>query len=383
MRAILADRTSATAQPRVPLMWLIARPRNPYYDPAKPHTTPHGFRNPHSDTVHGLGGVLRWRWQRLWKSDPSEDASPDDPPPAAAGPAVESVTPDVAFLRANRSEPTLTWIGHDTLLLQVGGLNLLTDPQFSPRASPVAWLGPWRRLPPALTLDALPHIDAVLVSHNHYDHLDRASVQALQRQPGGPPRFFVPLGLRALLAGWGIPAATEQDWWESSALDGLRIHEVPAQHFSMRSPWDRNRMLWGAFVVEHPALRFFFAGDTGYGPHFAEIAARLGPMDVAALPIGAYEPRWFMRPMHLNPADAVQAHLDLGARLSVAMHWGTFNLTDEPLDEPPRALAKALADAQVSPQRFALLRHGETRRLTPRLRDAAGREARAASAATT
>ncbi|HKI98743.1 MAG TPA: MBL fold metallo-hydrolase [bacterium] len=334
---------------------------NPWYDPAKPHTTPRGFRNVHPHEQHTARGLLRWRWERLWQQLPA------DPPP---GRPVARVEPEAAFLRANRSEPTLTWIGHDTLLLQVCGVNVLTDPQFSERASPLAFLGPRRKVPPALVPAELPHIEVVLISHNHYDHLDRDSVRALQAQQGGPPRFVVPLGMRDWLAGEGIPGAVEQDWWEHTDYLGLRIHEVPAQHFSQRTPWDRNRVLWGGFVVEHPRLRFYFAGDTGYAPHFGEIGERLGPIDLAALPIGAYEPRWFMRTMHINPAEAVRAHQDLRARQSVAMHWGTFELTDEPMDEPPRALAEALAADGVPPERFRVMGIGETLRLGPLLRRA-------------
>jgi N-acyl-phosphatidylethanolamine-hydrolysing phospholipase D len=246
-------------------------------------------------------------------------------------------------------------------------VNVLTDPQFSERASPVSWAGPRRVVPPALPIAALPHIEIVLISHNHYDHLDRASVEALAAQPGGSPRFFVPLGLKAWFAARGITDVVEQDWWEHADYLGLRIHEVPSQHFSSRTLWDRNRTLWGGFLVEHPTLRFYFAGDAGYSRDFAEIHARLGPIDVAALPIGAYEPRWFMGPMHINPAEAVQALQDLHARLAVAMHWGTFNLTDEPLDDPPRALARALEAARITPGRFLVFTHGETRRLAPLL----------------
>lgn len=358
---------------------MARRPRNPYYDPAKPHTTPRGFRNNYSFEQRTGRDVFRWLWRRFWGAPDAQD----DPTPNGGGsPGGAGVrragrlgvhAPEMAvegaFLRANRAEPTLTWVGHDTLLLQLGGLNVLTDPQFSARASPLQRIGPRRKVPPALSPAELPHIDVVLISHNHYDHLDRASVQALQGQAGGPPRFFVPLGLRRWMAAAGISGAVEQDWWEQSECQGLRIHQVPAQHFSQRTPWNRNCILWGGFVVEHPALRFYFAGDTGYTRDFADIAARIGPMDLAALPIGAYEPRWFMQPMHINPAEAVQAHLDLRARRSVAMHWGTFRLTEEPLDEPPRALASALRAAGVPPEEFWLLRVGETRRLSALLRE--------------
>jgi L-ascorbate metabolism protein UlaG (beta-lactamase superfamily) len=330
---------------------------NSYYNPAKPHHTPEGFRNnyPHMERQ----SFLKWRWQRIWE---------DLPPPPQDGYRFETVPVERDALRGNRSETTLTWIGHATLLLQVGGVNVLTDPQFSERASPVSWAGPRRKVPPALRIADLPHIEAVLISHNHFDHLDLPSLRALHAQPGGPPHMFVPLGLKRFLEREGIGSVVEQDWWEHTEHLGLRIHQVPAQHFSARTPWDRNEVLWGGFVVEHPGLRFYFAGDTGYSRDFSDIRRRLGPIDLAALPIGAYEPRWFMRAMHINPAEAVQALQDLRAGHAVAMHWGTFEMTDEPIDEPPRALARALAEAGIPRERFFVMKHGETRRLAPLLR---------------
>ena len=329
---------------------------NPYYDPDKAHHTPEGFRNNYPFVEREMS--LQWRWQQFWRTLPRPTESNARPNPLAA---------DVEVLRANRNEPTLTWIGHATLLLQVGGVNVLTDPYFSERASPVSFAGLRRSAPPALALDELPPIDVVLISHNHYDHLDLSALTGLQTQPGGPPRIFVPLGIEPWLADEGIRNVVEQDWWESSEYLGLRIHLVPAQHDSARGWFDHNRTLWGGFVVEHPLLRFYFAGDTGYTRDFADIAERLGPVDLAALPIGGYEPRRFMEAMHMNPAEAVQAHRDLQARYSVAMHWGTFAMPDEPLGEPPKALAQALAESGVPPERFLVMRLGETRPLSPLL----------------
>ncbi|NIR98949.1 MAG: MBL fold metallo-hydrolase, partial [Gammaproteobacteria bacterium] len=182
------------------------------------------------------------------------------PPAPENGYRFEFVRTDLDYLRNNGSEVSLTWVGHATLLLQLGGLNLLTDPHFTERASPVSFAGPKRRVPPAFGLDGLPHIDVVLVSHNHYDHLDLGTLEGLMEQPGGPPQLFVPLGLKPWLADAGIEGAIEQDWWEYTDYQGLRIHQVPAQHFSARTPFDRNEVLWGGFVVEHPDLRFYFAG---------------------------------------------------------------------------------------------------------------------------
>jgi L-ascorbate metabolism protein UlaG (beta-lactamase superfamily) len=203
----------------------------------------------------------------------------------------------------------------------------------------------------------------VVISHNHYDHLDRDTVRRLNRQAGGPPTFFVPLALKAWFLEQGISNVTELDWWESRVHMGLTLHLAPVQHWSQRTPWDRDRTLWGAWVIEHPQMRLLFGGDFGYSQDIADLGTRFGSFDLAALPIGAYEPRWFMSIMHVNPEEAVRAHRDLNARYSVGMHWGTFRLTDERLDEPPRKLAEALSAAGIPPERFFLMKHGETRGL--------------------
>ncbi|MGH3851177.1 MAG: MBL fold metallo-hydrolase, partial [Pseudonocardiaceae bacterium] len=268
-----------------------------------------------------------------------------------------------ALLKANHAEPTMTWIGHATLLLQLGGVNILTDPHLTERASPFPFIGPQRWVPPALNFRELPHIDIVLLSHNHYDHLDRGTVTRLNRQPGGPPKFYVPLGLKAWFVNEGIGNVVELDWWERARELGLTLHFVPMQHWSSRTSFDRNRSLWGGWVVEQPSFRFIFCGDTGYSQDFQDIARRFGSFDLAAIPIGAYEPRWFMKTQHVNPEEAVRIHRDLHARHSVAIHWGTFALTDEPLDEPPRRLAEALAAARIAPEQFFVMKHGETRSL--------------------
>jgi L-ascorbate metabolism protein UlaG (beta-lactamase superfamily) len=210
----------------------------------------------------------------------------------------------------------------------------------------------------------MPHIDVVVISHNHYDHLDEGTVKRLARQPGGSPTFFVPLGLKAWMASKGIhDKVVELDWWEKQSLGTSTFTAVPVQHWSARSLWDRNHTLWGGWRVDTPQGSVFFAGDTGYSEDFKDIRRRLGPVDIALLPIGAYEPRWFMSVMHVNPDEAVKIHADLEARQSVAMHWGTFVLTDEPMDEPPRKLAHALREAGIPHDRFWVMKHGETRKL--------------------
>jgi N-acyl-phosphatidylethanolamine-hydrolysing phospholipase D len=273
---------------------------------------------------------------------------------------------DAAWLKANRTHTSLTWIGHSAFLLQHGGLNVLTDPHLSARASPLSFAGPARVVPPGLQFHELPPIDAVLISHNHYDHLDERTVRRLAREHRGL-RFFVPLGLAAWFRRRGLERVTELGWWQSAELDAaagrVRVTAVPVQHFSGRGLRDRNATLWCGLVLEHAGAKVFFAGDTGYSRDFADIAARFAPFDLALIPIGAYEPRGFMAPVHVNPEEAVRIHQDLGSRQSVAMHWGTFRLTLEPMDEPPRRLAAALQAAHVPLERFIVMRHGECRRL--------------------
>ena len=338
------------------MLWACAT--NMHYDAKKPHHTSTGFRNNYPHPPIGEG-FWKWQWQRM------RDGVPKHP---EGGYNFSLVKPDAAFLKTNRAEATLTWIGHATLLLQLGGVNVLTDPHLTERASPLSFFGPKRWMPPALDFGELPHIDAVVISHNHYDHLDAETVTRLNRQPGGPPIFYVPLGLKQWFAEAGISNVVELDWWETRRHASLALHFVPVQHWSSRTRFDRNRSLWGAWVIEHNDSRLIFCGDTGYSRDFQDIAARFGSFDLAAVPIGAYEPRWFMRPQHVNPEEAVQIHQDLNARHSVGIHWGTFVLTDEPLDEPPRRLGEALVAARVPNERFFLMQHGETRMLAPLIR---------------
>jgi L-ascorbate metabolism protein UlaG (beta-lactamase superfamily) len=259
---------------------------------------------------------------------------------------------------AGPDEVVVTFVGHATFLVQVAGLNLLTDPVYAERASPVAFAGPRRVRAPGVRFDDLPTIAVVLLSHNHYDHCDLGTLRALERR--FHPRVVTPIGNGGLLRSAGIGQVEEIDWWQQAREVPLPITLAPAQHFSSRNMLDRNRALWGGFLIEVGGRRILHAGDSGYGPHFRESAARLSPIDLALLPIGAYEPRWFMKDIHMNPAEAVQAHLDLGARQSIAMHFGTFQLTPEGIDEPVCNLAQALRERGVPADRFRTMAVGES-----------------------
>jgi N-acyl-phosphatidylethanolamine-hydrolysing phospholipase D len=336
----------------------------------KKHHTPRGFRNNYVASVtRPLRDVIRWQWRRR------RDRLP--PPPSGPTPRVQ---PEIAFLAMNATAgagmvPSATWIGHATTLVQASGLNVLTDPIFSHRASPLSFLGPQRAQPPGIALADLPHIDVVVVSHNHYDHLDRDSIESLARQQGGPPLFLVPLGIKRWLSRLGITRAVELDWWDHHEHEGVEFHFTPAQHWSARSLTDRNRTLWGAWSVLGADFHWFFSGDTGYSAdfkdtrrHFAarQSAAHGGGFDIALIAVGACEPRWFMKPQHVDPAEAVLIHLDLGAKRSLGVHWGTFELADEALDHAIEALPAARVQAGVAEASFFLTALGETRRLPAR-----------------
>ena len=308
------------------------------------------YRNIHDSKEPGFIDFLKWRWSRFLRRTPLTGTNP-----------FPSADTDREFLKANRTQTTLTWIGHATLLLQLSGKNILTDPHFSKRASPVQWAGPRRVVAAGLGIQDLPPIDVVVISHNHYDSLDRNSIINLFNRDGGQDTlFFVPLGLSAWFKRLGISRVFELDWWDQREAKGLNVIAVPVQHWSQRISMARNTTLWAGWVVQSKNFRFFFAGDSGYTPLFKEIGQKLGPFDLSAIPIGAYEPRWFMRHHHMNPDEAVQVHLDVNSRKSVAMHWGTFILTDEQLDEPPKKLNAALKRLQIAQDEFVLLRHGES-----------------------
>jgi L-ascorbate metabolism protein UlaG (beta-lactamase superfamily) len=249
----------------------------------------------------------------------------------------------------------VTWINHSTFLIQSAELNILSDPIFSKRASPVFFAGPKRVRNPGLSFAELPRIDLVLVSHNHYDHMDSWTLRELVLKHD--PVFVVPLGNGTMLKNMGSQKVIELGWWQGTNHKGLSVVLTPARHWSSRTPWDRFQSLWGAFSLKFATSHVYFAGDSGFGKHFHTYKEKLGAPDLAFIPIGAYEPRDFMKDSHMNPQDAVQAAHDLGAEHSIAMHWGTFQLTDEALDDPPKDLAAAL---KSNPIDFRVLEVGET-----------------------
>ena len=266
---------------------------------------------------------------------------------------------DGAALRAVPPPSAITWIGHATLLVQVDGLSVLTDPQWSDRAGPTSWLGPERLGPPGLAFESLPRIDVVVISHDHFDHLDLPTVRRLAATHD--PLFLVPLGMRAWFRDNGMSHVEELDWWQERQYRGVRFVCVPAQHFAQRSFWDGNRRLWASWAIVGRERRLYFGGDTGYFDGFREAGRRLGPFDVAALAIGAYLPAEIMKAVHTTPEEAVQAFLDLDGRVMLGMHWGTFDLAEEPLDEPPVRMRAEFERRHLDAARAWIPEIGETR----------------------
>ncbi len=380
---------------------------NPYYDATRKHHTRDGFQDNYvafKPKNFFTDVLIGWQIPSWFKGLPPP---PDAPPPVVA--------PDLALLKSNagaQMRPTVTFIGHASVLLQVpapgGGLNVMTDPVFGERASPVSFAGPKRYQPPGVALKDLPRIDVVVISHNHYDHLDEGSVKALAAQPGGSPLFVVPLGIAPWLAERGITNAIELDWWDSVTLpalaagapprsappaaadariqrngagvasdapDAVQLFLVPVQHWSARGLGDKMQTLWGGYALLSPRWHAFFAGDTAYSKDFIDTQQRLAPrqtdalgggFDIALIPIGAYEPRWFMQDQHVNPDESVRIHRELKTKHSMGVHWGTFQLTDEALDQPPKDLAVARKAQGVADDAFFTLAIGETRVLPAR-----------------
>jgi L-ascorbate metabolism protein UlaG (beta-lactamase superfamily) len=295
------------------------------------------FYNPEAPQARGIVDVLRWKLSSRPEPSPS---------------FISDVEPSVPPRRVEASPLRITLVNHATALLQQRGSNILTDPIWSERTSPVDWAGPRRRRKAGISWEDLPPIDVVLISHNHYDHLDLPTLRLLTAR--GDSTFVVPVGVGRLLRSESIGPAQEIDWGESLSFPSFTIHCVPALHFSTRRIFDWNTTLWCGYVIESQGRLVYFAGDTAFGRHFAQIREKFGPPHLALLPIGAYEPRWFMSPVHMAPDEAVRAHEILGARTSIAIHHGTFQLADEGIDTPKRQL---IACAQH--ESFLVLKNGQ------------------------
>jgi L-ascorbate metabolism protein UlaG (beta-lactamase superfamily) len=314
--------------------------------PKSDHCDGERFFFPGGGRQRGLLDILRWRLTSRAEPWPADVPTPPSLPlPARPGPEGAAAT----------------WIGHATFLIQAPGLTLIIDPVYSRRVGPVSWAGPTRALAPVPAFESLPGIDAVLLSHDHYDHCDLPTLRRLAA--AGTPLVLAPLGHARLLGSGGVSSrVAEMDWWDTHALPGgASVTFTPSRHWCRRRPGDTNRRLWGGFLLRAGARTIYFAGDSGYDATlFREIGRRCGPPDLALVPIGAYEPRWFMSEAHMNPAEAVLAHRDVGARRSIGMHWGTFQLTDEGREAPVRALESARAAAGMTQAEFGVLQPGES-----------------------
>ena len=306
------------------------------------------FFNPGAPGARGLASVLKWKLTTRAESSPKcIPVEPSVPPASIDSPSL-----------------LVTLVNHSTVLLQQPGSNILTDPIWSARCSPFSFAGPRRHRLPGVEFDRLPPIHTVLLSHNHYDHLDLPTLRRLAARDSST--FVAPLGVARFLKSQGIGPAHELDWGDSLGVPGATVHAVPAYHFSGRGLFDRNRTLWCGYMIESDFGTVYFAADTGFGPHFAWIRERFGAPRVALLPIGAYAPRWFMKPVHMNPEDAVEAHRILGAATSIAIHHGTFQLADDAIDTPRRRLLACAAGDSFLIDSFIILNNGQSARFNPR-----------------
>lgn len=324
------------------LGWMVSKPG--YEGPVSGHFNGTTFENLGDVPSKGFFDVMKWylnRDQGEWREIPESE---------------------VSFAQKPASEVTnslvITYVNHSTFLIQVDGLNILTDPVWSDRVSPFSFAGPKRMRPPGLKFEDLPKIDLVVLSHNHYDHLDISTLKELNRK--FEPLFAVPLGVDLFLNNEGISNTVSMDWWEDhGASEQVTINFVPAQHFSARGTFDRDKTLWGGYVLETSQGNVYFAGDTGYGDFFPEIGARYGSIKVGLIPIGAYKPQWFMQPIHINPEEAIQVHKDVGAEISFGMHFGTFPLADDGMDDPVNDFSKAIQLPENIGVNFKLLTEGD------------------------
>lgn len=319
--------------------------KNRFYDPAKLHHAPRGFRNKEHFSIK-LRAVQRWEFERIKARQPY---------------APENGYTDFYQRWGQNADFTLPgdriwWLGHASTLIRLGNKYILTDPVFSNRVSPFKFAGPKRCMPLPMQFEQLPVIDVILISHSHYDHLDK---QTMKRLIARFPKVtvLVPLGLKKAIQSWGAQHVVELDWWDSYDLDGNRFHCVPARHWSQRQAIDRNMTLWCGWVASRSDINFYFMGDTSYSRILHEIAERF-PISMAAIPIGCYSPRWFMQDQHIDPQQAVQLFRELHCQHAIAVHWATFELSSEALDEPPVLFREALQAQDVAPEKFELIKVG-------------------------
>lgn len=334
-------------------LWLFSACGLSSNPPSKAMVNSQNF-NPDTKTFHNRdGSENRKTAGQLFKMAKAFITRPKDP--------LENIGFEVLAPADQPDSPTgkqALWLGHSTVLMSHHDQHVLSDPIFIGRASPFGFMGPKRVTPLPLKLEELPKIDAIILSHNHYDHLSLPSLSALHKlQPD--IHYFVPLGLASLVKKAGITQITELDWWQTAEHRGMQFTATPVQHWSSRRGFDRNQTLWSGWMVKWPDFSFYFAGDTGYSDDFTETRKRLGAPDFAAIPIGAYEPRDFMKASHVNPAEAVKIFQDLQPKQAIAIHWGTFKLTLEPLSEPPKKLQRALQEAGINARLFQALKHGQ------------------------
>ena len=317
--------------------------------PVAHHNPGGGFKNPYLDAQFTRSRFFTYVQMRFFGDQPFAEYE-------GQGNKVPQVAADLEMIhKPEKGKLQVTWIGHATTLIQYQGINILTDPILSDRASPLNFAGPQRYTQPALRSGDLPTIHYIVISHNHYDSLDQPTIQAL----GNDVTWLVPLKLKTWFINKGINNVVELDWWQSKSFEEARFIATPTQHFSGRGLWDYAKTLWSSWVVEIGDKKIWFGGDTGYnGTQFKRIGQEYGPFDLGLIPIGAYEPRWFMKPMHVNPKEAVLLHKDVNARFSIGIHWGTFRLSAEAIDAPMLELKQVASAAGVN---FTTLALGETR----------------------
>jgi L-ascorbate metabolism protein UlaG (beta-lactamase superfamily) len=351
--AIISFQTRAAAEP---MCAAYAEPVSDHYDGELYFNPDSNSPLPARPAEEPQRRSFGWFWLRfMFGID-----RPQWPPNVSASPGARPAT------RVLKGTLIITPIGHGTFLIQLDGLNILTDPIWSDRCSPVSWAGPKRHRAPGIRFEDLPPIDAVLISHNHYDHLDIPTLERLAKQ--GARRSITTLGNRDLIRETGIPVVDELDWWQTLSLsEDVTVTVVPAQHFSSRSLWDRNRTLWGGFVISGPSGSVYYSGDTGYGPHFSHIAKRFPDIRAALLPIAPFWPQSSNKPLqrnfhkvHMGPAEAVQAHVDLKAEISIAAHYQVFQLGADGFQDAPRELKSALAERGIKPEAFVAPIPGQT-----------------------